>query len=256
MEGLTVGGLGRWIWQGGVGSCQTKALEVLSLLAFLVQKYKYLRRRRPAGRPRPPSRHAQRTRRRGGPPLSATADRNAGSSSGDDGAGGHTDPAAAVQPPDWNAVWAAPESASTSTSNVGGQRAAYTTRGGAAPDWLTDPEARQAIADGSAWLERDATGWHLVRAGPDGTTPLVPGDDVDAVLQGLEDSRLLGDDEAWRYMQPPPATQRPGRRSRLRYKSTCFTSTNVQILTQVAALDAQAALVFNCCRARVEERAP
>jgi len=190
------------------------------VLDLLVQTYKYLRRRRPARRPQPPSRHAQRTRRRGGPPLSATADRNAGSSSGDDGAGGYTEPVAAVQPPDWNAVWAAPESASTRTSKVGGQRAAYTTRGGgAAPDWLTDPEARQAIADGSAWLERDATGWHLVRAGPDGTTPLVPGDDVDAVLQALEDSRLLGDDEAWRYMQPPPATQRPGRRSRLRYKS-------------------------------------
>ena len=36
---------------------------------------------------------------------------------------------AAVQPPDWNAVWAAPESASTRTSNVGSQRMAYTSLG-------------------------------------------------------------------------------------------------------------------------------
>ena len=48
----------------------------------------------------------------------------------------------------------------------------------------------------------------------DGTSEaLVPGENIDAVLQAVEESRLLGDDEAWRYLMAKPSAPSPGRRT-------------------------------------------
>ena len=162
-----------------------------------------------------------RRRTRGGAPLCASA---VSSGMGDDdearddkdrGAEQLQAPATGspvpVPAPDWNAVWKSP------APDSGAQDRAWGTAGsgGRVPDWLVDGEARQAIADGTARLERDGSGWYLRRLGAEGRGQLVPGQDLDQALLELEESRMLGDQEAWRYLGARPLTQRPVRGMRL-----------------------------------------
>ena len=131
--------------------------------------------------------------RRGGPPLCATS----GASHG-------------VEPPDWDDIW-------SQTPSPGSKAAPRVSRmhSRTAPDWLTDPEARQAIEEGAAWLDRDASGWFLVRDDMDAPRALMPGADFDAQQQALDESRMLGDDDAWRYIQVQPDIRPSGRHNRL-----------------------------------------
>ena len=182
-------------------------------------------RGRPRGGPRAPGRG--RAFSRGGPPLCAKSPSAPSTDMGDDddgSAGAELKASAptsrpAVDAPDWNAVWKPGSSPSPAIAD--GPQARTLGRGmqgstRQVPDWLTDPEARQAIGEGSACLERDARGWYLRRQGVDDRRELVAGQDLDQALQELEDSRMLGDTEAWRYAAARPRTQRPARGTRLR----------------------------------------
>ncbi len=180
-------------------------------------------RGRPRGGPRAPGRGRAYTR--GGPPLCAKGPSAPSTDMGDDDgwAGAELQAGAAtsrpaVDAPEWNAVWK--HASSPSPAIADGPQARTLGRGmegsiRQVPDWLTDPEARRAIGDGSAWLEREARGWYLRRQGVDDRRELVAGRDLDQALQELEDSRMLGDTEAWRYAAARPRTQRPARGTRL-----------------------------------------
>jgi len=141
-----------------------------------------LRRANRGGRKGPGPEAARRRTRRGGPPLCAAAEPQ--------GQG--------VEPPDWDQVWSAPGAT---------PRRPVRRPSGRVPDWVTDAEVRRALEDGSGWLERDGTGWYLQRAGSGTERALEPGADYNERLQALEDSRMLGDDDAWRYLQVTPAAQ-------------------------------------------------
>ena len=132
--------------------------------------------------------------RRGGPPLCCSSN--------------------SVEPPDWEAAWNAPPRADSDMPAARGSAGrASQSRRTQPPDWLTDPEARQAVRDGNAWLERNECGWFLMRDSDGTSEALVPGENIDAVLQAVEESRLLGDDEAWRYLMAKPSAPSPGRRT-------------------------------------------